>query len=181
MMVNRAQSIVFFQEELKKEIEEIIKDMLFQQPGTEELARVRVFKQALPIPQNKLVKADSTETIEYAEELEEDTVFQCPWCLIKLDGGAAKGIGESQEADVAICFGVYNPSTENQGHIEILNLIQKVYERFAVNESLAEKYFCKGNFEWALQDEDTYPYFFGAISTSFSFQGFQREDRYGFA
>ena len=181
MMINRAQTVVFFQDDFKKEIEKIADDMLFFQPGTDELSKLRVFKQALPIPQREAFETDMSETIEYADDSEEKSVFKCPWCLIKLDGGIVKGIGAVQEVGVAICFGIYNPSPQNQGHMEILNLIQRVYQRFAVNDSLAEKYFCQGNFEWALQDEDTYPYFFGAISTSFTMEGFQREDRYGFA
>ena len=76
MMSNRAQTVAFFQDDLKKEIEKIADDMLFFQPGTDELSKLRVFKQALPIPQREVFETDMSETIEYADDSEEKSVFK---------------------------------------------------------------------------------------------------------
>ena len=181
MEKSRTQSPIFCQQALKKELEEITKDMLFQQPQSEELARLHVFGQSLPVPSKKHTEEDMYETIEYVDGEEEAAVFQCPWCLVKIDGGHITGVNEPQEIGIVICFGIYNKESDNQGHVEIVNLIQRVYERFATNPILDKKYVCQGEFEWQLQEEDTYPYFFGAIATKFKFQGFMREDLYGFS
>ena len=61
---------------------------------------------------------------------------------------------------------------------DVLNLIEKVYQRFARDPVLAHQYICQQDFEWGLQDEDTWPYFFGAIGMSFSYMGIQRESKY---
>lgn len=175
----RAKTPLFLQRALVEELKKITSDMRFHQPKSNVLVPLSVYAQTLPIP----VKDDSQNpeefnTIDCHDGGEEETVFKCPWCLVKIDNGIIPGPNEMQQLEVGICFGVFNDSLENQGHQEVLNLIQKVYERFAVNPILDDQYTCQGEFEWALQDEDTYPYFFGAIGTSFKFCGFRRENKY---
>lgn len=190
----RAKTPLFFQEALAKEIRKITLGMRFRQPKNKEFISLKVHNQMLPVPmkkqnspdvenENRIVGSVDSDlgmqgTIDYINETEEDAVFDCPWCLIKLVGGRIPGINQKQEIDVAVCFGIFNDSPTNQGHQEILNLIQKTYERFATNPLLDGQYTCSGNFEWVLQEEDTFPYFFGAISMKFSFWGFRRENKF---
>lgn len=176
----RSRTPLFALKALVKEVQEITKDMLFCSPGSPEPVVLSVHEQALPIPKRKDPPPENKEfpTIDYQEEMEEDAVFKCPWCVVKLENGSIPGINEMQEATFAVCFGIFNDSLENNGHMEIMNLIQRVYERFSVNPILDGQYTCTGNFEWAVQDEDTYPYYFGAILTGFKFQGFRRENKY---
>ncbi len=175
-MIGRAKTPLFCQEALVKEVEKITADMRFQNPKGGDLLPLRVFPQSLPIPQKKEQEPmDNEDTIEYQEELEEDAIFQCPWCLVKIDGGKIPEINGWQEINFGVCFGVFQDGAENQGHREILNLISRVYERFAKNPLLDSQYTCTGVFQWNLAEEDTYPYFFGAIATSFTFSGFRRE------
>lgn len=180
----RALTPLFFQEALAEEIRGITKGMMFCQPKSKEQIPLQVHTQALPIPEKK---KDFTEiegmsmmtgSIEYTESNEEEAVFDCPWCLVKMDGGKVPGINQRQEVSVAVCFGIFDDSPENKGHQAVLNLIQKTYERFAKNPLLNGQYTCQGSFEWALQEEDTFPYFFGAISMQFSFCGFRRESKF---
>lgn len=175
-MTVRAKTPIFCQEALVKEVERITADMRFQNPKGGELIPLRVFSQSLPIPQRAepdLVPGEVT--IDYQEGGEEEAIFQCPWCLVKIDGGKIPEINGRQEVSFGICFGVFRDGAENQGHREILNLISRVYERFAKNPLLDSQYTCTGVFQWNLAEEDTYPYFFGAIATSFTFSGFRRE------
>lgn len=174
----RALTPLFFQEALAEEIREITKGMLFCQPESKERVPLQVHAQALPVPQKKKNYPVAADSIEYAGSEEEEAVFDCPWCLVKMDGGKIPGINQRQEIRVAVCFGIFDDSPENKGHQTILNLIQKTYERFAKNPLLQGQYTCQGNFEWALQEEDTFPYFFGAISMQFSFWGFRRESKF---
>ncbi|MCI8950040.1 MAG: hypothetical protein HFG49_08365 [Lachnospiraceae bacterium] len=174
----RALTPLFFQEALKKEMEEMTKDMRFCQQRSQERVSLNVFCQSLPIPGKKNTQEDTGmdfDTIDYIDGQEEAAAFPFPWCLVKIDGGHIPKVNDRQEVQVAVCFGIFNDSLENQGHKEVLNLIQNVYERFSVNPILDGQYTCSGEFEWALQDEDTYPYFFGAIGTTFWFSGFRRE------
>lgn len=171
---------LFFQEALKKEIKLITKDMRFCQRDSRELVPLHVYGQSLPIPGRKENEGTGQEfdTIEYIDEGEEDAVFPFPWCLVKIDGGRVLQVNGRQEVQVAVCFGIFNDGLENQGHREVMNLIQKVYGRFAADPLLDKRYTCSGEFEWALQEEDTYPHFFGAIGMTFWFSGFRRETKW---
>lgn len=176
----RARTPLFALKAMVKEVQDITQDMLFRDPEGKGLTPLSVYEQALPIPKRKAPPPETVEssTIDYQEEMVEDSVFNCPWCVVKIENGSVPGINEMQETTFAICFGIFNDSLENNGHMEIMNLIQRIYERFSVNPILDGQYTCTGKFEWAVQDEDTYPYYFGAILTEFKFQGFRRENKY---
>ena len=65
-------------------------------------------------------------------------------------------------------------------------MIERVMERFAKDPLLSGQIMAvpidnNHMFNWSMQDEDTYPYFYGALEMAFYTPGFQREDRYGFA
>ena len=173
----------FLMQALKEEVERITNDMRFMEPKNPgedpEYVKMQVFEQALPIPEkNTRTDGAALETIDYLDGNTEDAVYNCPWAVIKVDAGKIPGINANQNVTVAVCFGIFNDSLENNGHQEILNLIQRVYERFAKDPILAGSYTCTCEFEWALQDEDTYPYYFGAIGMSFEFMGIRRENRF---
>lgn len=176
----RAVTPLFFQQALVDEVKEITKDMLFKAPKNEKLIPLEVFPQSLPIPifKNDGQESDDSSPFDYESSQIDDPIFKCPWCTVKLENGSIPGINEQQTLEVAICFGVFNDDTSNQGHQEILNLFQQIYRRFSVDPLLDKQYTCTGKFEWALQDEDTHPYFFGAISTSFKMAGYRREIKF---
>ena len=75
-------------------------------------------------------------------------------------------------------IGVIDRDFNNQGHKDVLNIIQKIYERFAKNAILAQKYECVMPIEWALQDEESFPYFFGGMALNFETIPIRREDPY---
>lgn len=176
----RAVTPLFFQQALADEVKRLTDDMLFHTKKSGDLVHMEVFLQSLPIPVFKKDEQTSTDfsSFEYENGQMDDSILNCPWCVIKLIGGEIPGINEAQSLNVAICFGTFNDDVKNQGHMEIMNLFQRVYSRFAVDPLLDKQYTCTGEFEWALQDEDTYPYFFGAISTKFKMSGYRREIKY---
>nr|DAJ08300.1 MAG TPA: tail completion protein [Caudoviricetes sp.] len=177
----RSRTPLFFQKALVNEIKEITKEMIFHAPKRTEMIPIEVFPQSLPIPvlnnADDVINEDSSN-LNYQSDQIEDPVFKCPWCVVKIEGGSIPGINEQQTIQVAICFGIFNNNVNNQGHLELLNLFQKVYERFAIDPILDGQFTCAGEFDWALQDEDTYPYYFGAITTSFKFMGYRRENKF---
>ena len=67
-----------------------------------------------------------------------------------------------------IHLGVYDADLDNQGHQHVATMIQRIANRFAAEPLLDKKYRAQQDMEWALQDENTYPYFFGGIRIKFS-------------
>lgn len=166
----------FLQEALEEDIREMLDGNLFKNPnsGGDAYIPVSVYGQNLPLPVAESEAQDGVN-IDYADDMASDPVYNCPWCLVKIDSGTAKGAFGTQEVVVAVCYGIFNDDRQNDGHKDILNLIQKTYERYAKKPVLRKGYRCKQDFEWSVQREDTYPYYFGAISMTFEITGIDLE------
>ena len=167
-------SPVFLQKALMEEIARLTDGMTFKQPGKDKRIRLQIYRQGLPVPGHTPSERPD-ETIEYVEDDAEEAVFKCPWCLVRVEKGKIDGINADATAVMAIEFGLFDDDPNNEGHLDILNLIWKIYIRFARDSLLDMQYECLNDFEYATQDEDTFPYFFGAMSMTFKFRGVQRE------
>ena len=85
---------------------------------------------------------------------------------------------EDNDAGVKLIliFGIYDDNQDAQGHKTILNLIQKIHERFFKNPILANKYTMIPGIKWTLQDDDTYPYYFGGVEMNWSILTVSQEE-----
>lgn len=170
----------FLQECLIADLREMLDGALYRNPNetsTDAYIPMQVYGQNLPIPVNSGQELEET-AIDYDAEMFADPVYNCPWTLVKLDSGKMPGPNAKQSVVVALCFGVYNPEPKNDGHKDILNLIQEVYARFSNRPILAKSFRCLLDFEWSIQREDTFPYFFGAISMTFEMHGMRQENEF---
>lgn len=59
-----------------------------------------------------------------------------------------------------------------------MNIIAKVYERFAKFPVLNGKYTVQYPILWTLQDEESYPFYFGGVNLVFEIAAVRREDPY---
>ena len=174
-MNTRGRVPAFLQMSLAEEIRRITAGMTFKQPHSDERIHLQVFDQALPKPFGNDSETEMQESIAYEEQEAEEAVFKCPWCIVRIDSGDIKGPNENVRVLMGVEFGIFDDDPKNQGHFDVENLIWKVYERFAKDPLLASQYTCECDFKFAHQDEDTFPYFFGAITMTFSYPGIQRE------
>jgi hypothetical protein len=124
------------------------------------LTNLKVYAQDLP----------ETETDDEAD------TDPAPYCIVKIVDGTA-GMNHNS-VRVVLVFCVRDAARDRQGHKDILTLIFRVYERFAKNPYIGNFYFPVDNdsaFEWAIQDEDTYPYNIGACKLMFNGPSIQKE------
>lgn len=150
---------LLLQEALVDELHKIFDGERFENTLGERVP-LNVFEQQLPVIQSE----DDTDPVPYA--------------LVRLETGKTESSDNPQEVSVTILFGIINQSSENNGHKDVLNLIQKIYERFEKNPMLANQYMFQDPFNWALQDEESFPYFFGATSMTFQTSAIRKEDKY---
>lgn len=168
----------FLQDDLAEELEKIYEGYQLKNP-LGELSDINVYKQALPVPAPADPPAE--ENLELLEEglgvtdpakLEDPY----PYAIVRVTDGQIRDIDGEQAVNVLIILGVYDDSLNNQGHKDILNMIQKIYERFAKNAILADRYECLHPISWTLQEEESYPYFIGGVALTFETLGIRRED-----
>lgn len=180
MEYTRGNTPYLCQKALAREMHNIARGMLFEKanPGTEEENGVtlKVYCQNIPVPDSEVKGLESSaDTINFIGNEAEDWVLGAPWCNVKIDSGKVQTPGEDQLVTFAIIFCNFCNDPKKNGYEAILNLFQRVYERFSKEPLLDMQYENTGEFNWELQEEDTYPYFFGVIVTKFKVMGIQRE------
>lgn len=147
------------QEEIVKELEAIFCGDLFKN-SLGEYVKLNVYEQQLPIRED------------------EDSPDPMPYIIVRLETGSTKSGTDPQEVLVTLLFGYFDDSPENNGHKGVLGMIQKVHERFEKQPMLANQFMFQDPFDWALQDEESFPYFFGAASMTFKTAAIRKEDKF---
>lgn len=146
------------QDLLCEEIKQMLKPHRFKNQFGEDV-EMQVFPQHIPI----------NETDD-----EEDPI---PYVIVRLNRGDSPLSRDSANTvDLVIIVGVWDDDLEAQGHRDILNVIQKIYERFASSPTLGGRAVFTGDFHWATQEDNYYPYFFGAARIQFWIGSVRRED-----
>lgn len=192
---------MFCQKALAKEIENLTKDMLFEDATAYEklvaeegervddkrlipMKKMQVYCQNLPIPRGDAEddgSEDIHKSIEFSNLYQDDAFLGAPWCNVRIDNWRSARGGENptdgkQTVRFAIIFCIYSQDWEKDGHEVLLNLMQLIYQRFTVRPLLDSQYQCHEDFTAEIAEEDTYPYFFGCITVSFDILGMHREE-----
>ena len=100
----------------------------------------------------------------------EDDPEPFPYIVVRVEDGGT----------TSPTIGIFDESLENQGHKDILNVIDRIRQRFERNQLLKKKYMRLQSEEhpihWAMPDDDTYPFFFGALEMFFAIPKINTED-----
>ena len=131
---------------LQKDLTELFKGRKYKTP-TGEMEPVHVFRQNLP-------KRES-----------EDSEDPFPYIIVVLDSGGVKDQATAHKIAVYFRIGIYDDGIENQGHASVLEIMEVMQQHYEENNLLGPFAFNDDGdgFAWALQDEQSWPYFFGAV------------------
>lgn len=148
------------QDALCDELKKVFKHHTYKKPSGERVP-INIYPQEVPISQT---------------DDEEDPI---PYIIVRLNSGDDTGAKDSfNTVHLVIIVGVWDMDKEAQGHRDILNIFQKIYERFHKNPSLKGGAVYNGDFHWATQEDNYYPYYFGACKISFYVSAIRREDEF---
>lgn len=146
------------QDELVEEMSRILDGYTYKAPNGESIP-IHVFAQNIPI--NEM----------------DDEADPIPYIIVRLNSGEDDGSRDSfYTVSVVVIVGIWDDSSEAQGHRDLMNIIQKIYQRFHGNPDLNRKAAYAGGFKWAMQDDAYYPYSFGACHMKFHIAAVRRED-----
>lgn len=149
----------YLQEDLKNELVKIFEGFKLKNIYGEEV-NINVFSQNLP----------------FRNSDDEEEPF--PYIIVRLTEGIINNAESEQDVTTQLLIGTYDNSEDANGHKDTINIIQKIHERFFKNPVLAKKYIIQSPFKWVLQEEDTWPYYFGGIEVSWKTRSFEREDKF---
>lgn len=147
-----------FQDALAAEIRHILKPYAYKTPAGER-ASMNVFTQSIPVQQTD----------------DEEDPF--PYVIVRLSSGENPlGKDSFNTVSVILIIGIWDDAQDAQGHRDVLNVVQKIYERFSENPCLNKLAAYTGDFQWMLQEDNYYPYHFGACHMKFNIAAVRRED-----
>ena len=134
---------------------------------------IRVYPQGLPIIEGM------DETEDRTEEIPE------PYIIVRTNEGNIPDANSPQEMDLILVICVYDNNPNRQGYRDVLHIIQEVYGRYAKNPVVRIKagsggaaggpYSIKSPIKWGTQQDDTHPYYFGAMSLKFEAPAVRQE------
>ena len=116
-------------------------------PGT---AKISVFEQELPI-------RDGRSDDPY------------PYIIVKLDTGGIETPTDPHKVNAILLIGVYDNDRQNQGHKTVLEILERIQTHYEESPTLGGGAFqFTDPFKWVLQDEPSWPYFYGACNLAFN-------------
>ena len=139
------------QDDLLEEVEDILSDIQTKDATGKEVVGVKGYAHQLPVM-----------------EMDEDDVSQLiPYFIIRFEGGETKEDNDPWHITTQILFSVHDAS-KSDGHEHLLTMIQRVVDRFASEPLLKKMYRADQNIQFAIADDDTYPFYFGGVSMIFT-------------
>lgn len=109
----------------------------------------------------------------------DDDFDPAPYIIVRLksgdDDGSADGVNVVQVIFI-IC--IWDEDNDSQGYRDVLDIIQKIYIRFHKEPMLNNQFMYAGNYHWALQEDNYWPYFFGACTLNFNIPSIRRENEF---
>lgn len=167
----------FLQDDLCEELKKIFKDFRLKNPQGN-TSKINIFKQNLPMPRPACQDDIPTELLENG--LAEETTAQdpYPYIIIRIEDGEIKDEASTQTVNTYLLIGVFDDSYEKQGTKDVLNIIADIYERFAKIPVLNSRYRVQYPILWALQDEESYPFYYGGMHLSWELAAIRKEDPY---
>ena len=113
------------------------------------------------------VKAYRQFLPKVTEDDEDETKF-FPYAIIRLSEGTTPDDFTPWLVTADILLGVYDTDPNMGGGDHIMIMIRRIIDRFSQEALLSRKFRCESKMDWAVQDEDTYPYFFGGVRLQFN-------------
>lgn len=167
----------FLQSELAEELKKILSGFKLKNPQGK-IADINIFEQLLPMPEPAAQEEIPPELLEngLAEEITSPDPY--PYIIVRVGDGEIESPDSAQTVSINLIMGIYEPDYDKQGHKDILNIIAKIYERFAKTPILNGKYTIQYPITWVLQEEESYPYYFGGMGLAFETASIVREDKY---
>lgn len=167
----------FLQDELAEELKVIFDGFHLKDPDGN-LSEINIFAQNLPMPESAAQEEVPIEQLEngLADDVTKEDPY--PYIVVRVEDGEIEDPASAQKVSTMLLIGVYDDSYEKHGHKDVMNIIQKIYARFAKVPVLNGKYTIQYPISWTLQEEESYPFYFGGISLEWETAAIRREDKF---
>lgn len=161
------------QEELIYTVEKTVEGTdLINKKG--ELAKLKGFKQALPFPLFDFPE-ETEDSLQPEEDFSpEELLF--PYFICRVEEIAyPEELDDNPKAKIFLLFGLYDDDPKMKGYFTMLTILERVINLFRVNPVMGY-YWCDKKMELAMQEDDSYPQFFGGIEMTWNLPILEMEE-----
>lgn len=114
---------------------------------------LKVYKQDLPIPE------------EVDDDVDTDAAA-APYIVVRMIGGQIPDDTSPQEVDFSLTICAYDTGRHRQGFQDVANIKEDIVQRVCSAPYFGGSFTIKKPVTWALQTEDSHPYYYGAVFLS---------------
>lgn len=149
-----------FLDDFAEDLKVVLQDVYTKNTIGEEVG-VTVYKNRLPV----------------VTEDEEDESQYFPYAIARLSDALTDEEKPWQQR-VYVLLGVYDDDLKGGGYLHILTMMERITNRYLQEPLLNHKYRAEPKMSTDIQDEDTYPYYFGAVEMTFNIPKLERRDEF---
>ena len=110
---------------------------------------LKVYKQDLPVP------------VEDDDDADTDAAAS-PYIVVRMIGGNIQDEDSPQEVEFSLTICAYDTGTQREGFEDVANIKEDIVQRLCTKPYFGGAFTIKKPVTWALQTEDSHPYYFGA-------------------
>lgn len=89
------------------------------------------------------------------------------YVIVRVDSGGIDAPTDPHKIALLLVIGIYDDSEQNNGHEAVLEIIERIQQHYEETPVLGAFSFTDP-FGWALQDEESWPYYYGAVNVTFN-------------
>ncbi|AKL95013.1 hypothetical protein CACET_c15640 [Clostridium aceticum] len=152
--------VTFLQDCLIKELQDILGGMLFKN-SRDERVPINIYSQYLP------AKEDEDDEQHY------------PYIIARVLDGDDSEENQPASCKIMLIIGLYDEDDRYQGYKDVMNVIEKIRQFLLKKRMVAGQFILEYPLQWAVNEEDVYPFYFGGIETNWTLPGIRMEDEEG--
>jgi len=120
--------------------------------GQEGRKELKIFEQNLPIPKRQRDRKADTDAAA------------APYIVVEMNEGAIPDDDSPQLVDFTLVLCAYDKGTDREGHQDVSNIKEDIIQRICSRPYFGGVFTVIKPITWALQKDNTPPYYFGAVS-----------------
>lgn len=137
------------QDALIETLQELFKGKKYN--GQEQRKELTIYKQDLPIPEDTDYDVDTDRA-------------SAPYIVVQMTNGAIRGDDEAQKVEFSLVICAYDEGKKREGWQDVANIKEDIIQRFCSAPYFGGAFTIQKPIAWALQEDDTHPYYYGAVS-----------------
>lgn len=99
-----------------------------------------------------------------------------PYVIVRLAGGEVKDDNSTQTVEITFIVGAYDDSGKRIGWDDVLNILEDLMKHFCNVRNIGENSHILLPIEWAMQEDDSQPYYFGAMRATVTVPAYTTEE-----